>query len=139
MSWWKRLLLSFISAIMADVIVIGVVCLRNPSGAKLDGFLMMSVFALYFLIPCWILPLPAVTLINNPSGPRLWMLAAIGILIGPVAMFAFDLWMFWHNPTQIWQWPNLFDYFAAAISLVATILYLSALKTSSRRRIQPTT
>ena len=59
------------------------------------------------------------------------MLAVIGILIGPVAMFVIDLWMFWHNPTQIWQWPGSFDYFAAAISFVATILYLSVLKTST--------
>ena len=139
MSWWKRVLLSFVSAAIADVIVIGVVCVRNPSGAKLDGFLVMSWFALYFLIPCWILSLPAVALINNPSGPRLWMLVGIGILIGPITMFLFDLWMYWHSPTQIWQWPNMFDYFAAAISFVATILYLSALKTSSRNSIQPST
>ena len=139
MSWWKRVLLSFVSAIMADVLVIGVVCLRNPSGARLDGFLVMSWFALYFLAPCWILSLPAVVLINNRNGSRLWLLAVIGILIGPVAMFAVHLWLFWHNPTEIWHWPNSFDYFAVAISFVATALYLAVLKTSSHRRIQPTT
>ena len=68
MSWWKRVLLSFVSAIMADAVVIGVVCLRNPSGARLDGFLVMSWFALYFLVPCWILSLPAVVLITNTEG-----------------------------------------------------------------------
>jgi len=139
MSTWKRVLLSFLSAVIADALVTGVVCLRNPSGARLAGFLVTSVFALYFLIPCWILSLPAVVLIHNTNGPRLWILTVIGILIGPVAMLVFDVWMFCHNQNEIWNWPNLFDYFAAAISLVATLLYVMVLKTSSSRSIQPST
>jgi hypothetical protein len=139
MSRWKRLLLSLASAIAADSLVIGALALRNSPGGRWDGFLLMAGFALCFIIPVWLLSLPVVLSIRTADGSRLWLLAVIGILIGPVAMFVFDLWMFWHNPTQIWHWPGLFDYFAAAISFVATILYLMALKTSSGRRIQPST
>lgn len=137
MSRSRRVLLSFVSAISADALVFAVISLRNPAGAKLDGFLLMSAFALYFLIPCWILALPAIIWIDPTNHRKLWTLALIGILIGPATMLAVDLWMWWHLPATSISWPGLWDYYAAAISIVATIFYLTLLKTSSRGRIQP--
>jgi hypothetical protein len=139
MSRGKRIALSFVSAIVAELLVFAAISLRSPAGARLDGFLIAFGFALYFVIPCWVLSLPAVVLIDPINRGRLWTLAAIGILIGPATMLAFDLWMWWHHPTTTIKWPGLWDYDAAAISFVATILYLTLLKTSSGRRIQPST
>ena len=133
---WKRVGLSFASAIAADIIIIGAVATRNAPGAKWDGFLLMSSFALCFILPAWLLTLPAVILIDKLNGWRLAILIAIGCLIGPTATAAMNIWSLHENPTQIPHWPGVFDYFALAISITATILYLTILKLNTR--IQPT-
>ena len=135
MSWWKRAGLAFASAMIAETLVIATLAAFNLRGARWDGFLLMSWFALYFVIPGWLLSLPAVLSIRTSSPRNLLTLGAMGILIGPCIMAALELWTIWTNPKVIPRGPGALELLATAISIVATAIYLGGFKTLSRDSI----
>lgn len=104
----------------------------NPPGARWDGFVLMGGFSLCLVIPGWLIALPAILWIKPDRSRNVITLAVIGILVGPGIMLALDLWTLRRNPTFIPRGPGLFEYLAAAISFLATAIYLGLLKAMSR-------
>ncbi|MEO6924105.1 MAG: hypothetical protein ABI142_09785, partial [Bryocella sp.] len=112
MTWPKRIGLSLASALIADIFVVGAVAFMNPPGLRFEGFFGMEVFALYLIIPGWVLSLPAILLLYPANGWRFWTLAAFGCLIGPLVMVAMQLWSLHINPNELPRGPGMFEYLA---------------------------
>jgi hypothetical protein len=60
------------------------------------GFFSFEVFAAYFVVtlliawPAWCLYLPFVIAFKDAEGRRIWILASVGVLIGPLSLLLWD-------------------------------------------------
>jgi hypothetical protein len=134
MNHWKRAGLAFASAFGAELIVAAALTLHNHSDpADMFG----SVIGLsIFVIPGYLLSLPFVLAFNRINGWRLWVLAVIGLLIGPTIIGA------WAFACKVTEGSTIKDFLymgviATAISLLTTTFYLTVLKLFSHPNPTP--
>ena len=134
MTRWKRVGLSFASAIIADVVVASGVMLRDRSLIHFSFLFFSSVAFLYLVIPGWLISLPIVLFIDGNTRWQLFTLATLGVLIGPFVMLSIALYAEWTNPSHgTWAKGSIeFVYIATAISIIATTIYLTSIKLFSR-------
>ncbi len=139
----RRVAVSFASAIAADVIVAVVLCALRPSPPSQHAVELTAIYFLYLVIPVWLLALPILLSFNRLDGWRLWALAVIGVLLGPVGLklgqFTSDLYFHIGQP---WVWSPLpYDVLSIAlgISALSTIFYLGTLTIFHRRSRSPRT
>ena len=136
MSWWRRLLLSLTSALVAEFLASVVIAIvgHNRPGSLTGTVVGLSIF----VVPGWILSLPIVLAFKRADGWRFWMLAISGIAIGPLIIAA------WAYACKVSEGSAMRDFLymggiAAAISIVATTIYLITFRSTTHKGIQPTT
>jgi hypothetical protein len=97
--------------------------------------LVSSLIFLIYSFGGWLVALPFVILASNFSGRRIWVLAAVGILIGPAVILAFALYSRLTLGDGAGFWPGASDFllFAAIISAASTFSYLLLIRYSARR------
>jgi hypothetical protein len=129
MSRWKRVGLSFASALIADVMVASAVMLHDQPRIHFASLIFSSIAFLYLVIPGWLISLPVILFIEGNTRLKLFIRAAIGILIGPFVILSIALYAQWTSPSSTWAQGSMeFVYIATAISIIATTLYLTTLK-----------
>jgi ABC-type Fe3+ transport system permease subunit len=136
MSWWKRLLLSLVSAIAAELLASAIITLVHHD--NLSSLFATAIGLAIFVIPGWLLSLPIVLAFNRVDGWRFWTLAIAGIAIGPLIIGA------WAYACKVSEGSAIRDFvymggIATGISIVATAMYLTIFRNSVRNSIQPTT
>ena len=136
MSWWKRLLLSLASALVAEALIGTILTLvrHDAPNSLLGSVLGLSIF----VIPGWVLSLPIVLAFDRTDGWRFWVLAICGLTIGPLIIAA------WAYACKVSEGSAMKDFLymgaiATGISIVATTIYLTIFRSTARRGIQPTT
>ncbi len=132
MSRWKRVGLSLLSSIIAELIV--GLAISFPGGKHLffEHIFVFIYFASFLVIPGWLISLPIVLFFETDTRSRLFVLAILGALIGPVVILCIALYAeSTKSAPSNGTWSNgsmEFVYIATAISIVATTLYLTSLK-----------
>jgi hypothetical protein len=128
MTRWKRVGLSFASAVIAEIMT--ALAINIPGGRHLflEHIFGFIYFASFLVIPGWLLALPVLLFLKRTDGWHLGLMALIGISIGPFIDLGMDLWSFLSSPTAIFNIYLPWLYMATAISAIATALYLTALK-----------
>jgi hypothetical protein len=136
MNWWKRLLLSLASALVAEAFVSVVITLVHSDGQS--SILGTIVGLSIFVVPGWLLSLPIVLAFSRADGWRFWALAISGMAIGPLIIAA------WAYACKVSEGSAMRDFLymggiATGISVLATAMYLTIFRNSVRNSIQPTT
>lgn len=131
MTGWQRVGFSLACALMADLAVFSVFQLSLYRNAAVHPlwylFAGLFISALIYILPAWILFLPAVVLVRTYSGWSLAVVTVYGALLGPLFLQLFRLL---HHSAVEW---NLFDVFALAISTVASVFYALGMRIWNRR------
>ena len=127
----RRAGLSFVSAITAELLVAAVLAARAAPGQRANE-LSLAFWFLLLVIPGWLLALPILLSFPRTDGWRLWLLALLGISIGPAFLVVLGLTFNVHyslHPTSFWP-PLRYDIMgmALAISSLSTVFYIGALK-----------
>jgi hypothetical protein len=136
--WWKRLLYSFESWLIAVVLfgplfVIAEMIGSHPSRAiavpevaTSIAFITGMVFILSF--PGWLLAIPIVLGVRDIDGWRFWVYFALGIGIGPLTLLGMKLYFslashaaFVPGPIELYIRP-------VAVSSLTTLIYLLLLR-----------
>ena len=132
--WWKRLIFSLTSFILAVAFLCFLVSIRrglgNPPDPKgvLQLFCYAAIMVLYFSYPAWLFALPAVLFLTNLTGWRFWAILALGTLIGPMTFLLENLTFVHHS----WSGTGILMIAAAVISGLSTFIYLVLLRRSQR-------
>lgn len=136
MTRWQRVAVSFASAMAADVLVAAVQAAPHPIGRP-GASLVAALYFLLLVLPVWLFSLPILLWFNRLDGWRLWALAAIGLLLGPVclSLLGFTLQLYYHIQRSSFWPPFRYDILgvALAISALSTIFYLGTLTFFDRR------
>jgi hypothetical protein len=132
MTRWKRVGLSFASAIAAELLVCLAVFWWNNHSAQWLGFLGFMSFTSVLVVPGWLLALPFLIFLKRTDAWHLGLMALIGVLIGPFIVLGLDVWSWLSSPTSLFTIFVPWLYMATAISAVATAFYLTSLKLFSR-------
>jgi hypothetical protein len=130
MTRWKRVGLSFASAIIAEL-VIGFAC-GISDGKRLlfehtFGFIYFSSF---LIIPGWLIALPIIVIPNKANHLPIWQLGLMGAFIGPGIMFPIGIYFAIANHTsfnyvrEAWYLVGI----ATLVSALTTAIYLTTLK-----------
>jgi hypothetical protein len=135
--WWKRLVYSLASVVVAVVLCYGFIFGRMASG-KLSGhplggdFLTSVALTLICCIPGWLVAAPLVLMVRNVGGWRVWALWAAGSCIGPALIYLIALLAFHGFAGFRSAAPEANDFLslAATISCLATLLYLLLVRRS---------
>jgi hypothetical protein len=128
MTGWKRVGLSFASAVIAEITTALAVSISGGRHLFFEHIFGFIYFASFLVIPGWLLALPVLLFLRRTDGWHLGLMALIGISIGPFIDLGMDLWSFLSSPTAAFNIYLPWLYMATAISAVATALYLTALK-----------
>jgi hypothetical protein len=141
MSRWKRVGLSFASAVIADILFGLAFLIGGNPGHRIEQLFGFLYFSSVLVIPGWLIALPILVLPRNAIRMRYWQLGLIGTAIGPAIMIAIGVYAAIASGTGLNYKREAFNllYLATGISFLTTVLYLSTLRLSARHSIQPTT
>ena len=129
----KRVGLSFLSALIAELVVDVAITAADHSGV--NGLLAGVIGFSMFVIPGWLLSLPLVLAFDRADGWRAWLLGICGTLLGPAIIFVLALVAKVEEGTPF-DYPLPWAAMALAIALCSTVLYLSAFKHYSRDSVE---
>jgi hypothetical protein len=145
-AWWKRLLLSLLSVVLATVICFLSVVLYNVMkkvsfhGSEVILTVMVMVG---FCVIAWIFTVPVVLIIRNVSGWRFWFYWVLGSCVGPALVLALSAIisnLYPENAVLFKAAVRPLLYAAAADSTLASIFYLTLLrgaqKSAARRALK---
>lgn len=141
----RRIAFWFLSLLIAVVLFsLLLTLLLTVSGSATFG-LVVSIFRITMMcaLPVWCLCLPIVLVLKNAEGWRTWAILLSGTLIGP---FLMGLWFLLlqlggAKPEMVWQGDPLVGwaaggiagmFFALIVGLLATSMYLMAIKALHR-------
>jgi hypothetical protein len=121
--WWRRLLYSFISILVAGTIVgLGASCRESLFHAgehlNLGAGLVFGFFIIAVGLSGWLIAVPIVLLVRDYTGWRFWAWGATGLCIGPVVVFGACL--FWFG----FVGSSPYFVLATAVSALSTAAYL---------------
>jgi uncharacterized membrane protein len=138
MSRLKRVILSFASAIVAELIAGAVVSGLDSFNLIFEHIFGFIYFASFLVIPGWIIALPIVVLPKRVDDLQIWKLGLIGTSIGPGIMIAIGIYAAVASGTGLNYKHEAFNllYLATVVSFLSTTIYLTALKVSIRDSIQ---
>ena len=134
-AWWKRLIYSFVSAVLGagacGAVAASQQVVTNAHGhLSAEGLWTAIVFfdpwVIALSLPGWFLALPLILLIRNVSGWRFWICWAIGIALGPVIILVVA-WVAASRGLVLAGLPGGLAsayYLATAISALTSLLYL---------------
>jgi hypothetical protein len=129
--WWKRLIYSFVSMLMAAAAFGAFVEIQNLLDRNSHFEVSDMVWAIYpvliFCIPGWLLAVPIVLAATDFRGWRVWFFLAVGSCIGPIVILGFAAYGQLIDPHSGGAWANGsggFLILAAAVSFITTLIYL---------------
>jgi len=140
-SRWKRLLYSFLSALIAWTVVTAAASASLVHYAFLDWF---GAFAMWFVIggifclPGWFLSLPIVLTVNHFERSRFWIFLGIGAAFGPFVLVVEEMYFrleeaFTHASVgTLAPGYSYFIYLSACVSLLTTLIYLLLIRRAQR-------
>jgi hypothetical protein len=147
-AWWKRLLFSLVSMVVAAVLCLGSLVLESvikshPGSFRGSEVILTVGVTVGFCLVAWIFSVPVVLIITNIHGWRFWLYWFLGSCIGPMLMLALSALVFFlvpHGPNEQWFHPELLSlvYLAAAISSLTSLLYLLLLRWAQGRAARKT-
>jgi hypothetical protein len=124
---WKRVGLSFVSAILAELVVGVALCSIDGSHLFFEHLFGFLYFASILVVPGWLIALPIV-LQTRFDNLRLWQQVLIGTLIGPTIMIAIGIYGGIARGTFGYSAESFHLLYAAFwVSFVASVIYLTAL------------
>jgi hypothetical protein len=137
-AWWKRLLFSLVSMVVAAVVCLGCLVLESAFQSHPGSFrgseviLTIGVTVGLCLVGC-IFAVPVVLIITNIRGWRFWICWVLGSGFGPFLMLVLCALVFVlvpHGPNQHWFRPELLPlfYLATGISSLTSLFYLLLLR-----------
>jgi hypothetical protein len=133
--WWKRLILSLVSVIAADVVCCAGLIIASELDWKtlahlFDWLIFATPFAFISSFPGWLLSIPIILFIQRVNGGRFWLLWGAGTLIGPVVFFGSVLISFLGNAkaTDLSTWNKGTLLLVVAVSCTTTLIYLMLLR-----------
>jgi hypothetical protein len=143
-AWWKRLIYSLVSAVLAAGICGACIAaeqfLSNPhrhlSAVGLwTAILFFDPWVIILSLPGWALGIPIVLLVKNIRGWRFWMYWAIGICFGPAIVLAVAFYSATRGASFAGFPGNSMSvvYLAAAISGLTALIYLMLLRSGQNR------
>jgi hypothetical protein len=142
-AWWKRLLLSLMSLIIAAILcflaVVAYSALKSHPVSFRSGEVILTVGVMVgFCIVVWIFSIPVVLIITNIRGWRFWFYWVLGSCVGPALMLALSALIFLKFPQT--SNGHLFNpvvipllYVAGGISCLTAIFYLLLLRSSQAK------
>ncbi len=150
-AWWKRLIYSFVSAVLGAAIC-GAVAASQQVVANAHGHLsaeglwtaivFFDPWVIALSLPGWFLALPLVLLIRNVRGWRFFICWAIGIVFGP-AIIELVNWVAAMKGFSLAGVPgglNAALWLSFAISSLCSLLYLLlVLRSQSRAELRQST
>jgi hypothetical protein len=129
----KRVLLSLMSVVLGVVLCCVLVTIRRTIGDEsfyLKGFFQLLVYelvvTLIFSWPGWLLALPAILFLTDLRAWRFWALLALGGALGPLSVYLILAWTSHGRPGL----DLAADVWAASVSGLSTLIYLSLLRRS---------
>jgi hypothetical protein len=130
---WRRIGLSFASAIVAEVLVaidVAFIDGRHLLFEHIFGFLY---FASILVVPGWLLALPII-LQQRFYNLSVWLRVLIGTLIGPTIMVGIGIYGGLANSSGFGYSREAYNllYIATGISFLASAIYLAALEYFSK-------
>jgi hypothetical protein len=142
-AWWKRILLSLLSVVVATVVCIVGMVLADALKSKQFNFrssevLLTIAVTVGFCMVAWILSLPVVLLISKIAGWRFWFYWILGSCVGPALMLGLILLIyvvFPHSPDASWFVPAEMSlvYIAGTISSLTSLFYLLFLRRAQKK------
>jgi hypothetical protein len=139
-AWWKRILLSLLSVVVAAIVCLLCVVLwstvkSHPVSFHSSEVLLTIAVTVAFCLIAWLFSVPIVLIIKNIRGWRFWFYWVLGSCVGPALMLALCaviLMVVSHNRNTSWYSPEELPlvYMSAAISSVSALLYLALLRRS---------
>jgi hypothetical protein len=138
-SWWKRLIYSFVSAVLGAGVsgACGAAqqVVSNAHGhlsamAVWTAILFFDPWVVALSLPGWLLTLPLVLLVRNVRGWGFWMYWVIGICFGPAIVLMVN-WIAAMRGFSLAGIPGGLSsaiYLAAAISGLSSLIYLLLLR-----------
>jgi hypothetical protein len=138
--WWKRLLYSLESWVIAAIVSGFFFVITEKVGLHPDqrvtvadigaGLAIIILTVFLFSLPGWLLAIPIVLAVRNIRGWRFWMYFVLGSSIGPVWFLGMGLYFSHTSPNYAGSVPGPIDlyYRPAAVSSLTTLLYLLLLR-----------
>jgi 4-amino-4-deoxy-L-arabinose transferase-like glycosyltransferase len=145
-AWWKRILLSLLSVVVAAVVCLLSVVLwsavkSHPVSFRSSEVLLTIAVTVVFCVIAWLFSVPVVLIVRNIRGWRFWFYWIVGSCVGPALMLVLCAVIImqvshgrtvtWYNPEEL---PLLF--MSAAISSVSALIYLSLLRRAQAAAIK---
>jgi hypothetical protein len=141
MTRWKRVGLSLLSAVIAELLMGFAFSVPDGKHLFFERAFGFAYLASYLVIPGWLIALPIIVIPNKAAHRPTWQLGLIGSSIGPGIMFAIGTYFAIANHSGIhykreaWYLAGL----AALISVITTATYLTCLKLFGRPTPTPST
>ncbi len=130
MTRWKRVGLSLLSAVIAELLMGFAFSVPDGKHLFFERAFGFAYLASYLVIPGWLIALPIIVIPDKAAHRPTWQLGLIGSSIGPGIMFAIGIYFAIANHSGInykreaWYLAGL----AALISIISTAIYLTSLK-----------
>jgi hypothetical protein len=150
MSVPRRVGLWFIAVLLAVCLFSLLFCLRpdvgSPAGPFLEALSGVFVASLIFALPVACLYLPIVIGLKDAEEHRIWIILCSGIMIGPVSIALWCLFLEWRGDDfhTVWYGDPLLGIggfavmvFAAIVGSFTALFYVIALKVIHRRFKKP--
>jgi hypothetical protein len=143
-TWWKRLLFSLASVLVAAMVCMGCMIAVDavfkpvPGGVRSSEAVLTIAVTVGFSMVAWFVSTPAVLIVRNFRGPRFWVYLVLGSCVGPLlmmALFAAVYLLVPHSPNDHWIRPELRPllYLAAGISSLTSLFYLLCVRWTENR------
>jgi MFS family permease len=146
-AWWKRLLFSLVSMVVASVACLCGILLVSAAKSHKVNFhssevLLTIAVLIGFCLIGWVFSVPAVLMCTNIRAWRFWLYWALGSCIGPLLMLVLCAAVFFampHDANAPWFSPVVrpLIYMAAAISSLTSLLYLALLRWAQVKAKRP--
>lgn len=138
--WWKRLVCSFLSMLLAAIfcgVFFELNHLLDPGTHFSVVDLLWFIYpVLVFCLPGWVLALPVVLAVTNFRGWRFWFILAVGSCIGPIVILGLVLYSQLSDPHSGDFWAGWgFFVLASAVSFITTLIYLLLIRDAQFRQI----
>lgn len=143
-SWWKRLIISFVSSVVGSAVCGAGIPLEQAVASPHSHLTAMSLLTtIVFFDPLvivaslcgWLVALPLVLFVTNVHGWRFWMFWVIGIGFGP-AIISLVNWVAATRGLALADFTGGLSpalYVSAAISGFSSLIYLLLLRRSQTR------
>jgi hypothetical protein len=142
-AWWKRVLFSLASMVVAAVVCLSCVVLASvlkshPANIHTSEVILTIAVMIGFCMVGWVFALPVVWIVTNIRTWRFWLYWVLGSCVGPllmVALSAIVFMVFPQNSSNTMFSSTLLPlvYLAGAVSSLTSLFYLLLLRRAQGR------